>query len=884
MKYEELKEMTIRTINNRKFQTLLIIILFAIIIISSSVIRTSNLSLLKDSTTGKYIPLALDPFYFMRMAETIVETGGNMPAVDIMRSPSINVAWHPEILPQVIVKIYNVARVFDPSITIQYISVISPVIFYIVGIILFYFLCLSLSGKKIVALLSTALLAYAPAYLYRTMAGFSDHEAIGMISIFAFFLVYLLGLKYFEKSWKNTIFYSIAGGFMAALVLATWGGAITFVLTTMPFAFFLYWFFVKKDSLKAIVFYLLLILSATLFPLIFGYSWLDMIGRSMSSYGLLVPFVTVFILIDFTFSKIKYGLKNIIFEKYIALYSFVVTLLIGLLGLTILGKSISGIIADIWIKLINPFGGSDRLGSTVAENSQPYLIQWIAQSGQIIFYLFFLGVIIVGINFAMNIKKPKLKYLFIGSWVLVVSGILFSRISPDYLFNGSTFLSQSFYLLSLIIFGIVLMMVAMDDEIKVRASEILLLSILFFTLINGRSAARVFFLIAPFVAFSASYGISKIYSYAKKSKEEISKIVLWGLFVIAIIGLTFSAIGNYNNVSTQARYAGPSANTQWQEAMEWTRNNTESNGIFIHWWDYGYWVQSLGERPTVTDGGHSGGIQADHYIGRYVLTTPNPDSAFSYMKTWNVSYLLIDQTDLGKYSAYSSIGGGAIDSNDRLASIPIMPANDRQMQETANGTIMVFSGGSYLHEDIIYEQKGEQIFLPSNKAAIIGIIVKTVRVNTGIKIEQPVATYIYKNVQSMIPLRYAYYNNQLIDYGSGLDVVAFIIPSFNGQTTNSMGATVYLSSKVFKSLFSQLFLLDDAFENYPTMKLIHTESDPLIKQLRNYGYEGGEFIFYNGFRGPIKIWGVNYPEGTQIIKEFKDLLNNGYAQFDEVFY
>jgi len=868
----------------QKGQWIVVGILLLMIIISSSAIRLSNLPLLKDQTTGEYIPLALDPFYFLRVAETIVDTGGDMSAVDPLRSPSTNVIWHEEILSKSIVGIYHLSKTFNPNVTIQYIDVISPVIFFIIGMVIFFFLCYVLLKRKSLALLATALLAYVPSYLYRTMAGFSDHEAIGMIAIFSFFLVYALALKNFEKSWKNVWIYSILSGFMTAFVLTTWGGAITFVLTTMPFAFFMYWFFLKKDDLKSVSFYGILLLSSVLCPIIFGYHWTNMLNRFLGSYGLLVPFVLVFILIDFGISRInKKKFENFKIEKYQTLYSLGTTILLGLIGLRTMGKSIPTIFRDVWVKLINPFGnlGGGRLGSTVAENAQPYLVDWIGQSGKFIFWLFVLGVFIVGINFALNIRKRKSKYLFIGAWIIVVSGILFSRISASSSFEGTNFISQSFYLLSLVFFGGVFLMTIINEKFKVDSSTILILSILFFTLINGRSAIRVFFLIAPFVALSTSYVIGMIYDHAKVSKEEISRIILWGLFILAIILTIFSLVTYYQTISNQSKYTGPSANAQWQSAMEWTRNNTDKGDVFVHWWDYGYWIQSLGKRPTVTDGGHSGGDQADHYIGRYVLTTPNAGSALSYMKTWNVSYLLIDQTDLGKYPAYSSIGGGAEDTQDRYASIPVMVADPKQIIETANGTVIIYQGGMPLFEDVLYEENGKEIFLPSGKAAVIGLIVKVKKNN---QFEQPQAVYVYNGVQTKIPIRYVYYNGALIDFKNGLDAVIDVIPSFDGSGINPLGSAIYLSQKVSKSLFAQLFLLDDAFGNYPTIKIAHTESDQVIKSLRNSGYKGGEFLYYQGFRGPIKIWGIEYNEDVKIIEEFKEPLNGVYAKFDGEFY
>ncbi len=876
------KEEIVGFLKNKKYQWIAVFLILFIVLTMSSSIRLSNMSLLVDSTTGAHIPIALDPYYFLRVAETIVHNNGTLPAVDMMRSPSMNTSWPREILSRSIADIYYVTKLFNPNTTIQYVDVISPVIFYIIGLIIFFFLAYAISKNNGVAILSTTFLAFAPSYLYRTMAGFADHDSLGMVAVFSFFLVYTLALKNFEKNWKNTIIYSLLSGFMIAFVLATWGGAVTFILITMPFAFFLYWFFAKNDDIKTIAFYFLLIVSASLSSVIFGFPATDIVNRFTSSYGLLTPFVFVFILIDFGLSRIK-NLKKIQLKKYRPLYSLGATTILGIVGLEVLHKSIFKIIMTIWAKLLNPFGnlGGGRLGATVAENSQPYLINWISQSGKVVFWLFVLGVFIVGIEFALKIKSKKHRSLFILSWMAAVSGVLFSRISSSSIFNGMNFISQSFYFLGILFFGVVLLITIIETKERINTNIIMFLSILFFVLIYGRSASRIFFLITPFVALSAAYATERLYHYYKNANDKTIKMIFLGFFVLAIIGSAYSVAVYHETVSVQAPHTGPSANVQWQKAMQWVRTNTSKRDIFVHWWDYGYWVQTLGDRPTVTDGGHSGGDQADHYIGRYVLTTPNPNSALSYMKTWNVSYLLIDQTDLGKYPAYSTIGGGAKNPSDREASIPVMPMNPKQTRETANGTMIAFNGGTYIFEDIIWKENGKTILLPAKKAAIIGIIVK---LSNDRKMGQPEAVYLYNGVQTRIPIRYVYINGKIIDFKTGLDAIIDIIPSVTKTGIKRIGAAIYLSQKVSKSLFTQLFLLNDPFHEYTTIKLAHTEANPIIASIRGQGIAIGDFIYYHGFRGPIKIWKVEYPDGTKVFPDFKKPLDGVYAKFDKVFY
>ncbi len=39
----------------------------------------------------------------------------------------------------------------------------------------------------------------------------------------------------------------------------------------------------------------------------------------------------------------------------------------------------------------------------------------------------------------------------------------------------------------------------------------------------------------------------------------------------------------------------------WFDATNWIKENTPSDSVFFSWWDYGYWIQTLGERTTLAD-------------------------------------------------------------------------------------------------------------------------------------------------------------------------------------------------------------------------------------------------------------------------------------------
>ena len=361
-------------LKNKKVQWAITIVLLLAILISSIDIRLSNLPILKDSTTGKYISHDLDSLYFYRIAETKMANNGTLPAVDVLRSPGYNVTWLKEILPDVMIGLYNVEKVFSPSMTFDYSAAIAIPIIYGFLLIAFFFLALLLTKSKTASVISSALLAYSPAFLFRSIAGFYDHDTLGVLAVILLLIISVLALKRFEKSWTETVIWGIALGFFTALVLASWGGAITFVLVVLPVAFLIHYLLNNKQPEKFLVLYFLWIISAIIFPdliLSKGYVPISMADRFLDSQGIAALFVFGFALIDYLVVKFKKNIK-FIQEKYEKAYSLGITLILGICGLIFIGKNPIEMVTKAWSILIYPFG-TGRLGTTVAENAQPYL-------------------------------------------------------------------------------------------------------------------------------------------------------------------------------------------------------------------------------------------------------------------------------------------------------------------------------------------------------------------------------------------------------------------------------------------------------------------------------------------------------------------------------
>ncbi|MEM4181805.1 MAG: STT3 domain-containing protein [Candidatus Pacearchaeota archaeon] len=908
---EEIKEFLKNLIKNQKFLWGVTILIFLVILYSSVSIRLSNVPILKDQTTGKYTSNDLDSLYFYRIAETRLKLG-YLPELDELRSPGYNIEWIPELIDDYLIWNYKILRIFNPEITFDYAATISAPIFFAIGLILFFILSYLLTKSKIASLIGSAFLAFAPGFLFRSIAGFYDHDHIGVFAIFALMIGLYFSLKNYEKNWKNSLLYGVLCGFLTALVLVSWGGAITFVLVFFPLTMLLHYLFNSEKKENFFLFYFIWIVFSVIFTPILGSKAEYMYSRFLDSQGVLVLFVFVFSIIDFLFLKYKEKIKFLkIKENYFHFYSLGVSAILGIIGLVAIGKHPIQMFRRAWATLIYPFFGDfgGRLGTTVAENAQPHLVDLINQNGQILFLFFLIGLIFVCANLSLNSKSIKTKIAFSGSSMLLLFGILFSRISDSSLLNGENFISQALYAISGVVFLTFLFYISSKERFKISIDEVILFALAVTVAMNARAAIRSFFLITPFICLIAADGISEFIKRIKKKEDKEIKYIYFSVVLITIIlsyvyifGVPFVqgnlSFGIYEISKIQASRIGPSANIQWQNAMKWVRENTNEKDIFTHWWDYGYFIQTLANRPTVTDGGHSGGDHTDHYNGRYLLTTPNPKTALSYMKTWNVSYLLIDPTEMGKYGAFSKIGSN--DSWDRVsAGIFGGPLDERQTQETSKGEIRVYQLGGCVDGDISFEtDNGSKVFIPGItvtktqqmvcNAYVAGVIVEIENLGNFSSIKQPTAVFFYNNKQHRIPIKHIYRDGEIFSFEKGIDSLIYFIPLIDekqGKIVDS-GAIIYLSPRTFNSLMGRLYILNDPYNEYPTIKKAHFEDDPVVAYFKQF-YPGlNEFIWYQGIRAPLKIWKVEYPEDTPVYKEFLDpdyFIKNGFGGMDKFF-
>lgn len=254
-------------------------------------------------------------------------------------------------------------------------------------------------------------------------------------------------------------------------------------------------------------------------------------------------------------------------------------------------------------------------------------------------------------------------------------------------------------------------------------------------------------------------------------------------------------------------------------------------------------------------------------MGRYALTGTNETEALEFLYAHNTTHFLIDSTDIGKYSAFSSIGSDI--NYDRASYIVTMLKDNTQTQEKKSSTLFVYAGGIALDGDVVYEMNGTKIFLPAGRAGLAAVVLEEDK-NRKI-VTNPLGVFVYDNKQYMIPMRYAY-DGELRDFNNGINAGIFLMPRVDQQGNNVQvdqdGALLYLSDRTVMSQLARLYLYKLPDENF---KLVHNEDDFVVDSLKAQGVAvKNDLVYFNGVRGPIRIWEINYPKNIAFDQRYLD--------------
>ncbi len=858
-------------------------------------IRTRNIPKLKDITTGTWtLGPDLDPFLFLRWAKYIVEHG-KLFLLDTMRSVplaeicsgsqcnAVNTMREMILLPYMMAWFHNFLAIFYKNITVTYSAIIFPVFMFALTIVAFFLFARKIFYKQnkrtrnIIALISTAFFAVIPSLISRTIAGIPEKESVGFFFMFIAFYFFLEAFT--SEKLKRGLIFGILAGIMTACMGLTWGG-VGYIFISISVAV-IFSFLLGKIDKKRFYIFTSWIISFMILMILFSarYSFTKLMTSTSSGLAFLAFFILLidFVLFKKKIIKIPEKITNKIPKRVVSI--LIAIIILALLSTIFFGFSfIPDKVTSFISQTVHPLDVG-RFGLTVAENRQPYFINdWKNDFGPVqwgiplFFWLFFIGSIFL-FSYMITSLSKKEKIILTFGYVIFLLGLIFSKYSSGSILNGDSGLSMIVYFGGVVtfisLFGYFYYQRHKNGELSVfkefEFSYILYFIILAMAIMGARGAIRLIMVLGAVSPIAVGFLIVMSWKNYFKKREDTKRFFIGIAVLIILIASIFTFWVYYNQDRMMGQNFAPGTyQWQWQKAMSWVRESTPTTSVFAHWWDYGYWLQSIGERATVLDGGNAV-VYWNYFMGRHVLTGTDERTALEFLYAHNTTHLLIDSTEIGKYTAFSSIGS---DKNyDRFSWISTFLIDETQTQETKDAIIQIYRGGTRLDEDIVLQIDGKDMLLPKKQAIVGAIIVKKEKD----KMLQPEVVFVYNGKQYNKPLRYAYFAGELHDFKSGIEAGVFLFPKLEtnggGLSSNLFGASFYLSKRTINSQLARLYLFGQESDYF---KIAHIESNFLVEDLRNQGIEMGEFIYYNGFQGPIKIWEIGYPSDIQLNLNYLD--------------
>ena len=480
-----------------------------------------------------------DPFFNYRATEFIVENG--LPAYLEWHD---DLSWHPygrDISSTSQVMLHTTAatlyQIFGMGSSLYDFTIWFPVVISSLTAIIIFALVRTISSTT-AGLFASLFFAISPILILRGSIGWFKSEPLGFF--YGLLAVYLLlsGLK--SDKGKISVAKIVGAGILLSFGIASWGGIQFFIL---PIGIlFLALPFLRKDN-KFVTWASIIFTSVFL-----------LVTMSFEKTGIAFVFgLNGFFLIGCTAFLVVCIVIRRMFSKSQLRVSL--ALLGGSIisGIVIISSGVITFPAFRYLNAANPFLiTTDMLNDSVSEHATTSL--------DISFYFFSILMVFAGIGAWLLLQK-KVNYSFKIKGEMAAFALIIGLVG--------VYFSSAFVRLE--VFGSI--------------SIIILASI------------------------GISILISKILKVQQKPTGAITKIsFLVVIIILLMVPMVYPEKLNWSNnnvglpisiLHSATKY--DISTNDWPDAMQWVNENTPKDAVIAAWWDYGYWISTLGERKTLAD-------------------------------------------------------------------------------------------------------------------------------------------------------------------------------------------------------------------------------------------------------------------------------------------
>lgn len=203
---------------------------------------------------------------------------------------------------------------------------------------------------------------------------------------------------------------------------------------------------------------------------------------------------------------------------------------------------------------------------------------------------------------------------------------------------------------------------------RLKSKDIFIVLFALAAIYGASSYIRLLIIVAPALSLLAGLAMTSIFAYAmtmlKQPTDKKSRgttLNKWyGVLIIAVLLVSMFPLAYYNVryanrpamiVSSSSNYAADIPD--WRETLAWMRDNLPSDAVVGEWWDYGYWINVMGNKTAISDNNTSNETQIK-LIARAFLN--NETYALEALKSLNVTHVVVYEPWIGLTVGNETIG------------------------------------------------------------------------------------------------------------------------------------------------------------------------------------------------------------------------------------